>query len=101
MNKISFPKLEYSADYFVICWKLTDMRKRMNRSKDNELHNRNITVFLKSFSRAHGKTVFFPEIRITGKWVQQCGFQPGDHVLVTVCRNQIILEREEDYGDVT
>jgi toxic protein SymE len=70
---------------------------RMNSSKYNELRNRNLTVFLKSFSRAYGKIVYFPEIRIAGKWVEQCGFQAGDKILVTVSRNQIILEREVDY----
>ena len=69
----------------------------MNSSKYTELHNRNLTVFLKSFSRAYGRIVYFPEIRITGKWVQQCGFQAGDKILVTVSRNQIILEREVSY----
>lgn len=70
---------------------------RMNRSKYNELRNRNLTVSLKSFSRAYGKIVYFPEIRIAWKWVEQCGFQAGEKILVTVCRNQIILEREVDY----
>jgi toxic protein SymE len=41
--------------------------------------------------------VYFPEIRIAGKWVQQCGFQAGDKILVSVSKNQIILEREVDY----
>ncbi|WP_395973686.1 SymE family type I addiction module toxin [Chryseobacterium cucumeris] len=72
-------------------------KRRMNSSKYNELHNRNLTVFLKSFSRAYGRIVYFPEIRVTGKWVQQCGFQAGDKILVTVRRNQIILEREVSY----
>ncbi|QRA42825.1 SymE family type I addiction module toxin [Chryseobacterium cucumeris] len=72
-------------------------KRRMNSSKYTELHNRNLTVFLKSFSRAYGRIVYFPEIRITGKWVQQCGFQAGDKILVTVSRNQIILEREVSY----
>lgn len=72
-------------------------KRRMNSSKYNELHNRNLTVFLKSFSRAYGRIVYFPEIRITGKWVQQCGFQAGDKILVTVSRNQIILEREVSF----
>ncbi|WP_407846540.1 hypothetical protein [Chryseobacterium sp. KCF3-3] len=49
-------------------------KRRMNSSKYNELNNRYLTVFLKSFSRAYGKIVYFPEIRIAGKWVQQCGF---------------------------
>lgn len=71
----------------------------MNSSKYNELHNRNLTVFLKSFSRAYGRIVYFPEIRITGKWVQQCGFQAGDRIVVTVSRNQIILEREVEYEE--
>ncbi|UKB86312.1 type I toxin-antitoxin system SymE family toxin [Chryseobacterium sp. MEBOG06] len=72
-------------------------KRRMSQNKYNELLNRNLTVSLKSFSRAYGKIVYFPEIRIAGKWVEQCGFQAGDKILVTVSRNQIILEREVDY----
>ncbi|WP_353954743.1 SymE family type I addiction module toxin [uncultured Chryseobacterium sp.] len=40
-----------------------------------------------------------PEIRIAGKWVEQCGFRAGEKILVTVCRNQIILKREVNYGE--
>jgi len=70
------------------------MKKKINRGKYKMLSYRNLTVFHKSFSRAYRRQVFFPEIRIAGKWVQQCGFEAGDRVLVTVCKNQIILERE-------
>lgn len=69
------------------------MKKRINRSKYKMISYRNLTVFHKSFARADHRQVFFPEIRIAGKWVQQCGFEPGDRVLVTVYKNQIILER--------
>lgn len=88
----------YASYYTFICRKITPMKRkrRMNSSKYNELNNRYLTVFLKSFSRAYGKIVYFPEIRIAGKWVQQCGFKAGDKILVTVSRNQIILEREVD-----
>ncbi len=61
---------------------------------------RNLTVSHKSFGRVHRRLVFFPEIRLTGKWLLECGFEPGDKVLVTVRRNQITLEKEMIYREV-
>ncbi|MGN7863879.1 SymE family type I addiction module toxin [Chryseobacterium sp.] len=35
-----------------------------------------------------------------GKWLLESGFEPGDKVLVTVRRHQIILEKEMNYEEV-
>jgi len=50
-------------------------KRRMNSSKYIEMRNRNLTVSLKSFSRAYGKIVFFPEIRIAGSGYSNVAFR--------------------------
>ncbi|MGG5207691.1 SymE family type I addiction module toxin [Chryseobacterium sp. MIQD13] len=70
------------------------MKKEINfQNKYKLFRSRNLKVFRKSFARAYYREVFFPEIRIAGKWVQDCGFEAGDRVAVTVSRNRIILRK--------
>ncbi|HCA09635.1 SymE family type I addiction module toxin [Chryseobacterium sp.] len=70
------------------------MKKKINlQNKYKLFRNRNLTVSHRCFERSYRRHVFFPEIRIAGKWVQECGFETGDRVAVTVCRNQIILNK--------
>ncbi|WP_180277247.1 SymE family type I addiction module toxin [Chryseobacterium sp. 52] len=72
------------------------MKKKISlRDKYKLFRNRNLTVSHKSFVRSFRRHVFFPEIRIAGKWVQECGFEAGDRVAVTVCKNQIVLSKIE------
>jgi toxic protein SymE len=70
------------------------MKKKISSpNKYKIFRSRNLKVFRKSFARAYYNEVFFPEIRIAGKWVQDCGFEAGDRVAVIVSRNQIILKK--------
>nr|WP_306552699.1 SymE family type I addiction module toxin [Chryseobacterium sp. WG23] len=80
--------------------KNNNMREIIIRGKYKIVSIRNLTVSHKSFERAYRRVVFFPEIRLAGKWLLECGFEPGDKVLVTVRRNQIILEKEMNYEEV-
>ncbi|MDR2238113.1 MAG: type I toxin-antitoxin system SymE family toxin [Chryseobacterium sp.] len=70
------------------------MREIIIRGKYKIVSVRNLTVSHKSFERAYRRLVFFPEIRLAGKWLLESGFEPGDRVVVTVCRNRIVLEKE-------
>ena len=45
----------------------------------------------KLFARKKFRYVFFPEICLTGKWLQDCGFQIGQHVEVVTENNKIII----------
>ncbi|AZA89491.1 HSP20-like domain of uncharacterised function (DUF1813) [Chryseobacterium nakagawai] len=85
---------------FLALLKNNDMRKVIIRGKYKIVSIRNLTVSHKSFERAYRRLVFFPEIRLAGKWLLECGFEPGDHVVVTVRRNQITLEKEMNYEEV-
>ncbi|WP_084694545.1 SymE family type I addiction module toxin [Chryseobacterium vrystaatense] len=76
------------------------MRKKISlRDKYKLFQNRNLTVSRKSFLRSYYRHALFPEIKIAGKWVQECGFEVGDKVAVMVSKNQIILRKMEVDGD--
>lgn len=73
------------------------MKKMINiQGKYKITTYRNLTVSHKGFEKAYRKIVFFPEIRMAGKWLYDSGFEPGDKVLVRVCRNRIILEKKDN-----
>ncbi len=54
-----------------------------------------------SFITGNRYTITFPEIRLMGKWLQDCGFEPGQHIEVTTEHNKLTItpawfEKEED-----
>lgn len=73
------------------------MKEITIRGKYKIVSVRNLTVSHKAFERAYRRLVFFPEIRLAGKWLLECGFEPGDKVIATVCKNKIVLEKEMIY----
>ncbi|SDD63788.1 SymE family type I addiction module toxin [Niabella drilacis] len=41
-----------------------------------------------------------PEIRLIGKWLADCGFQPGQYVDVTVEPNKLIITHSNEEADL-
>lgn len=37
--------------------------------------------------------VRFPEIRLMGKWLADCGFEPGQHICITQEPDKLIITR--------
>jgi len=57
---------------------------------------RTLKVYDKVFDRggrctAGHYSIIFPEIRLIGKWLQDCGFQPGQHIEVTTEQNRLTI----------
>lgn len=57
---------------------------------------RTLKVYDKVFSRggrfmADHYSINFPEIRLIGKWLLDCGFEPGQHIEVTTERNKLTI----------
>jgi len=56
---------------------------------------RTLKVYDKIFIRARflgcRYPVVFPEIRLIGKWLEDCGFEPGQHIDVITERNRLII----------
>lgn len=59
---------------------------------------RNLKVYDKILFRYRGRfaadkaySVTFPEIRLMGRWLLNCGFEPGQHIQVTTGRNKLTI----------
>jgi len=73
------------------------MKKKINvKNKYKLFRSRKLTVSHKSYGRSYHRHVFFPEIKIAGKWVQECGFKAGDKVIVTVSECRIIVTKQNN-----
>lgn len=44
--------------------------------------------------------VLFPEIRLTGKWLQDCGFKSGQEIEVSTEANKLVITIPQDSKEV-
>ncbi|KAA5532403.1 type I toxin-antitoxin system SymE family toxin [Taibaiella lutea] len=66
------------------------------KKQNNKLRVRTLKVYDKIFCRSTGlrngsNVVLYPEIRLIGKWLQDCGFRPGQHIEVITERNKLTI----------
>ena len=54
---------------------------------------------LKVYCRADGKSSNFPEIRISGVWLHEIGFEIGDYVRLAYGEGEILIKRIECEND--
>ncbi|MFN4313460.1 MAG: SymE family type I addiction module toxin [Chitinophagaceae bacterium] len=59
---------------------------------------RRLKVYKRLFDRGGGflplqYTVNFPEIRLIGKWLKDCGFEPGQRIEVTTEQGKLTIKR--------
>ncbi len=40
------------------------------------------------------KSVSIPQIRLQGKWLQECGFEPGSQVQIQCERGKLVITKE-------
>lgn len=67
----------------------------MEKHSDNLQGSRKLKVLPRYFSR-RWKEVVFPEIRLTGKWLQDVGFICGKKVNVEHEKNKITITLDEE-----
>ena len=67
-----------------------------NNKNDLQRGKRQLKVYSKYFERAYRESVVFPEIRLSGKWLKEMGFECGQIVTVIQERNRIILSVENN-----
>lgn len=53
---------------------------------------RRLTV-KKKFHQRKYNVVALPQISITGRWLEELGFNPGDHIIAKVDVNRITLKK--------
>ncbi|MEH7889527.1 SymE family type I addiction module toxin [Elizabethkingia meningoseptica] len=59
-----------------------------------DVYERRLRVSRRAYGRIDDFVFFFPEIRLTGRWVEECGFRTGDRIVVSVQPNLMIIEKE-------
>jgi toxic protein SymE len=73
------------------------------KKQNNKLQVRNLKVYDKIFLRggrvrSNHQVVLYPEIRLIGKWLQDCGFRPGQHIEVITELNRLTIRHREEKG---
>jgi len=61
------------------------------KNKIQESQKRQLKIHRKYISRSYQRYVVFPEIRLSGKWLQELGFNHGKFVTVNHEQNKIII----------
>jgi hypothetical protein len=62
---------------------------------------RKIKIYGRFQRRETIKDGFVPHISLSGKWVEDAGFQLGKQVFITVENGRMILENEQTHGSRT
>ena len=57
---------------------------------------RHLKVYHKVFIRAYKKMVFYPEIRLCGKWLREIGFESGKSITIEHTKHKIIITINQD-----
>ncbi|MBL7704420.1 MAG: SymE family type I addiction module toxin [Taibaiella sp.] len=68
------------------------------RHKNRNVPLRTLKVYQKIILRhsrfyCRSYTVQFPEIRLMGKWLADCGFKPGQHIWITQEAGKLTITR--------
>lgn len=54
---------------------------------------RKLKIQPKYFQRAHNKSVVYPEIRLNGKWLLECGFVCNEPVIIYCEEGELLIRR--------
>lgn len=57
------------------------------------MKSRKLKVQPKHYNRSHNKIVTYPEIRLNGKWLQDCGFVCNEPVVVYCEEGKLIIKK--------
>lgn len=69
------------------------MKQEKKVSKNGE---RRLKVISKAFPRDYHRYVTFPEIRLSGKWLKEMGFDCGKFVIVHHNKNKITITLQKE-----
>lgn len=67
------------------------MRKE---NKSRKQQKRHIKVYAKFYNRARSMPVAFPEIRLSGKWLKDSGFDCGQEIIVHHEKDKIVIAKK-------
>ena len=61
------------------------------KNKMKQSAKRRLKIQPKHIARSYNRYVIFPEIRLSGKWLQKIGFNYGNFVTIEHQQNKIII----------
>ncbi len=64
--------------------------------KNTKNEERRLKVISKAFPRDYHRYVTFPEIRLSGKWLREMGFDCGQYVIVRHRKNKITITLQKE-----
>ena len=67
--------------------------KMENKSKDNKVKQRKLKVYSKHHRRNNSPDIIFPEIRLSGKYLIEYGFQQGETIIIICEENKITISK--------
>ncbi|MEO4006000.1 SymE family type I addiction module toxin [Flavobacterium sp. CAU 1735] len=70
---------------------MKNSRPTKSHDKERLSQIRRITVYGKAFQRTYGRYVYYPEIRLAGKWLQDTGFKTRMKVKISYSYKKIII----------
>ncbi len=73
------------------------MKQRKNSGSTGQ---RRIKVQEKHISRAYQQYSVFPEIRLSGKWLQDSGFTAGQTVTILHEKNRIVIMAGQHHSEI-
>jgi hypothetical protein len=97
--KVQSCKVGYSIVMALFCYPKSAYMVTTD-SNGQEKTVRNLKVYDKLFRRggrvvSNHHSVLYPEIRLIGKWLQDCGFEPGQQIEVITEHNKLIIRHSE------
>ncbi len=78
----------WPAEPFFLIYTITTV---MKINENYSSGKRKLKVYPKAFPRANHNIVFFPEIRLSGKWLQDNGFDFGQEVMIQHEKDKIVI----------
>lgn len=72
----------------------------METTEESQAKVRTLKVYDRALVRGgnvmYGRRyVLYPEIRLTGQWLADCGFEPGQHIEVVQEENRLTIRKVE------
>ncbi|MFC5046033.1 SymE family type I addiction module toxin [Aquimarina hainanensis] len=66
------------------------------KKKITKKGERRLKVISKAFRRDYNRYVTFPEIKLSGKWLKEIGFNCGQFVIVSHKKNKITITLQKE-----
>lgn len=69
--------------------KVMSSKKSFSKTRTLKVYDK--ILLRSSYATQQSRRVLLPEIRLMGKWLADCGFEPGQHIEVRQTRHKLII----------